>query len=221
MAAGELRGAMPQGVSQGMQTQLAFREANTMREDSAKPSYRKTCCRYNDVGHAHCLTFSCFKRRPLLSMDRSRLWLLKALDDARRAMRFDLWAYVIMPEHCHVLLWPRDEKYSISQVLFAIKTPVSRLAIDWLKANAPERMEMLRDEQSAGKPVYRFWQRGGGYDRNLTEPATIHATIEYIHNNPVKRGLVQYAEDWPWSSAGFYAGQPDARLRMDSDSLPR
>jgi putative transposase len=193
----------------------------TMREDPAKPAKRKTCRRYNDVGHAHSLTFSCFKRQPLLSKDRTRQWLLQALDDARRALHFDLWAYVIMPEHCHVLLWPGEERYSTSQILYAIKMPVARNAIDWLKANAPERMEMLLDEQPNGKALYRFWQRGGGYDRNLVEPATIHATIEYIHNNPVRRGLVQHAEDWPWSSAGFYAGEEDAKLQMDPSSLPR
>ena len=191
-----------------------------MREDSARHSKRKSCRRYNDVGHAHSLTFSCFKRQPLLSKARTRHWLVRALDDARQALHFDLWAYVIMPEHCHALLWPREEEYSISQILFAIKMPVARLAMDWLKSNAPERIQILRDEQPGGKVSYRFWQRGGGYDRNLTEPATIHRTIEYIHNNPVRRGLVQYAEDWPWSSAGFYAGQEDAKLRMDLSSLP-
>jgi hypothetical protein len=46
-----------------------------------------------------------------------------------------------------------------------------------------------------------FWQRGGGYDRNLTEPRTIWAEIASIHANPVRRGLCESATDWPWSSA--------------------
>jgi hypothetical protein len=39
--------------------------------------------------------------------------------------------------------------------------------------------------------------------------------IDYIHNNPVRRGLVSQATDWPWSSARFYAGAKDAALSMD------
>ena len=46
----------------------------------------------------------------------------------------------------------------------------------------------MRDEQPNGKVAYRFWQRGGGYDRNFNEPESIYAEIEYLHNNPVRRG---------------------------------
>ena len=43
---------------------------------------------------------------------------------------------------------------------------------------------------------HRFWQPGGGYDRNITTTATLRAMIEYLHANPVRRGLVAKAEDW-------------------------
>jgi hypothetical protein len=40
--------------------------------------------------------------------------------------------------------------------------------------------------------------------------------IEYIHNNPVRRGLVERATDWVWSSARFYAGETAVPIRMDA-----
>jgi len=43
----------------------------------------------------------------------------------------------------------------------------------------------------------RFWQAGPGQDRNVYDADTALAVIEYIHNNPVRRGLVSRAEDWP------------------------
>ena len=52
--------------------------------------------------------------------------------------------------------------------------------------------------------VDHFWQRGGGYDRNVTEPSTLEKMMEYIHLNPVRRGLVEQATDWKWSSANWY-----------------
>jgi putative transposase len=51
-----------------------------------------------------------------------------------------------------------------------------------------------------------FWQSGGGYDRNVTTARTLLAAIDYIHLNPVRKQLVERAEDWHWSSAKHYAG---------------
>ena len=66
-----------------------------------------------------------------------------------------------------------------------------------------------------GTVHYRFRQRGGGDDRNIREPATLRAMIDYLRNNPVRRGLVGEATDWPWSSARFYADMDEVALEMD------
>lgn len=78
----------------------------------------------------------------------------------------------------------------------------------------------MRDEQPSGKVAHRFWQRGGGYDRNLTQTKTVHATIDYIHANPVRRELVATPEDWYWSSARYFVGRTDVPLVPDVDSIP-
>ena len=100
-------------------------------------SHRKRVRSYNIPGHAHELTFSCFRRLELLSHVRTCRWFVEAMQDV----------------------------------------------------------------QPNGKIHYRFWQRGGGYDRNVFEPATVLQMIEYVHNNPVRRGLVEKATDWIWSCA--------------------
>ena len=181
---------------------------------------RKTRRRYNVPGEAHALTFSCFHRQAFLSRDRTRDWLLAAMDTARRRLRFDLWAYVIMPEHVHLLILPLDDPYSISRILSGIKTPVARRAVAYVRKHRPAGLGRMRDAQPNGKVSYRFWQRGGGYDRNLTAPSIIHAEIDYIHANPVRRGLVEHPADWPWSSARHFEGQSDVRLVPDVESIP-
>ena len=65
--------------------------------DSEKP--RKTVKHYDVFGDAHFLTFSCYHQIPLLSKDRTRLWFIEELNKARTKHQFDLWAWVIMPEH--------------------------------------------------------------------------------------------------------------------------
>ncbi len=177
--------------------------------------HRKRCRSYNSPGEAHELTFSCFRRLPLLSKDRSRQWFVEALDKARRRRDFLVWAYVIMPEHVHVIVWPRQPVYEIRLIRTSLKIPVQRKALAFLRSHAPPFLERLRDARPNGQVHYRFWQRGGGYDRNIQEPATLRTMIDYIHNNPVRRGLVDHPTDLAVVSARFYAGEKDLVLVMD------
>ena len=180
--------------------------------------HRKRVRTYNLPGHAHELTFSCFQRLPLLTKDRTRQWFIDAVKTARKDLDFAVWAYVIMPEHVHILLWPRQAVYEVRRIRTALKTPVTRNALRYCRRRAPNFLERLKDVQPNGEIHYRFWQRGGGYDRNVIEPATLEMMIEYIHNNPVRRGLVEKATDWIWSSARFYGG--DRRVPILMDPLP-
>jgi putative transposase len=182
--------------------------------------HRKTCRRYNNPGDAHALTFSCFKRQPFLSRDRSRQWLLDAIDKARGEHPFDVWAYVVMPEHAHLLIWPRHPRYNISKILATIKQSVARRALHFVEREAPAFLARMLDRQPSGKSSHRFWQRGGGYDRNVVELDTLWSEIEYFHLNPVRRGLCHRAVDWPWSSARDYVENAPGKLRINRDSLP-
>jgi putative transposase len=182
--------------------------------------HRKTCKRYNDPGHAHVLTFSCFRRQPFLSKDRSRQWFIEAVDRARLKHRFHVWAYVMMPEHVHLLLWPTAAEYDISNILNSIKQSVAKRALPFVRREAPAFLIRMEDHQPNGETHYRFWQRGGGYDRNVFEPKTAIKQIEYIHANPVRRGLCTNPEDWLWSSAADYAGVRVGPLKIDRESLP-
>jgi putative transposase len=182
--------------------------------------HRKTCKRHNVPGHAHALTFSCFRRQPFLSKDRSRTWFIEALDRARETHHFHIWAYVIMPEHAHLLVWPTELVYDISDVLNSIKQSVSKRALAFVRREASEFLSRMEDRQPNGKTHYRFWQRGGGYDRNLYEPDAVYQEIAYMHNNPVRRGLCEKPEDWFWSSAADLTEVRAGPLRVDRESLP-
>lgn len=183
--------------------------------------HRKRCRRFNEAGHAHALTFSCFRRQPFLSKERSCLWLVDAIGAAREKHAFHVWAYVIMPEHVHLLIWPTQPDHSISRILESVKLPVSRRAVAYVKRTAPDFLERMLDLQPNGRRAYRFWQRGGGYDRNLTEPRTVWAEIDYFHANPPRRGLCLRPEDWIYSSAADYLGIRRSLIPIDRESLPR
>ncbi len=92
--------------------------------------------------------------------------------------------------------------------------------MQYLQKHEPQWLPKLT--RTRGKKTERlFWQSGGGYDRNITEPKTLEATADYIHENPVRRGLVDKATDWSWSSARWYAGVCDeASQQVKIDAMP-
>jgi putative transposase len=168
----------------------------------------------NEPGHAHELTFTCFHRYRFLHAERTCQWFAEAIDRARAELDFALWACVFMPEHAHLLIWPRQPKCDVSAILKAIKEPVGRKAIGYLRQNAPDWISRITVRHGT-RTVCRFWQAGGGYDRNVVEPATLGTMIEYLHNTPVRRGLVELPQLWKWSSAAWLQGDTPNSLRPD------
>ncbi|HNQ24833.1 MAG TPA: transposase [Phycisphaerae bacterium] len=186
----------------------------------AAPSPRKSCHRENTPGHAHALTFSCFHRQAFLTRERTCRWFVDALAATRDKHGFDLWAFVIMPEHVHVLIRPLRDVYSISAILASLKLRVSRRAERYVRECAPRFLDQMTDVQPNGQRCVRFWQRGGGYDRNLSSLRYVWEMIDYIHGNPLRRGLCAHPADWLWSSARYYEDRAAGPLRLDLDSLP-
>jgi putative transposase len=185
---------------------------------TGKAYIHKRRVRYNEPGQPRELTFSCYCGYAFLHQDRTRQWLAEAIDAARRKYGFQIWAYVFMPEHVHLLVYPGDTAEHMSKFLQAVKEPVARQAIDHLKRNAPSWLPRVTVRE--GQRVrLRFWQPGGGYDRNVTSIETLRAMIDYLHANPVRRGLVARAEEYEWSSARWYAGLRPVKLEMDSQVL--
>ncbi len=178
------------------------------------PIYRKTIKHYNFPGHAHFLTFSCFKGLPLLNKECPRSWFVKALTEAKEKYKFALWAYVIMPEHAHLIVFPRLETYNIAIFLKAIKQSVARKAKHYLNENNKKWVNKLTVRREK-RMVFRFWQTGPGYDRNIYDEKELLKKINYIHNNPVKRGLVLTPQEWEWSSIKWYDGEKDVKLSID------
>jgi putative transposase len=119
-----------------------------------------------------------------------------------------------MPEHVHLLIWPRRRKYETSRIVADIKRPVGQKAVAFLEEVSPEFLERLT-VRNRNHTYRRFWQAGPGQDRNVYDPATAHKIIEYIHYNPVRRALVVRPEDWVWSSAADWAGKVDVPIKVD------
>jgi putative transposase len=183
------------------------------------PPPRKRCRRLDEPWQAHHLTFSCFRRQPFFLGRQSPDWFLECLDTARRLAGFDLWAYVIMPEHVHLVILPHDEA-AIRDILFRMKRPMTAKVLNWVTGHNPEFLIRMTRRHANGTSTYHFWQAGGGYDRNLRSAREIYEKIGYVHDNPVRRKLVPAAELWTWSSAQCWLTGQQGQIRLDLESLP-
>jgi putative transposase len=109
---------------------------------------------------------------------------------------------------------PHNSLTTIGQFQGCIKQKVAREAIYWLEQNSPDWLPRITVREGS-RTRRRFWQPGGGYDRSIESANTLERMIDYIHLNPVRRGLVKKAVDWPWSSAQWYAGTRPALIEID------
>ena len=188
---------------------LQGQHATTVTNDPGQfdpRTYRKLVRHFDEPGHAHELTFSCFRRLRLLTIDPRRCELLsEAIDRAMTKHGFELVAFVYMPEHVHLIVFPVRPDATIAQLLFAIKRPFSQRVKRLLGETDTELVAKLTIQERPGKTAFRFWQEGGGYDRNIRNLKTLKLTVDYVHNNPLRRGLCATPADWWWSSWKFYA----------------
>ncbi|MCB9852520.1 MAG: transposase [Phycisphaerales bacterium] len=166
--------------------------------------HRKLVTHDDAAGEAHELTFSCYRRLQLLRLNSRCELLAEAVDRAMDTQRYELIAYVFMPEHVHLLVLPLDGATGIAKLLFAIKRPFSFRVKKRMAADADPMLSELTIRDRPNHTSFRFWQEGPGYDRNIRKESTLRKAIDDIHRNPVRRGLVDETSKWKWSSWHAY-----------------
>src|SRR5438105_2746915 len=167
--------------------------------------------RYYGRGHLHFVTFSCYQRLPLLGTARARNVFVEALAEIRVRYEFALAGYVVMPEHVHVLIG-ESQKANPSVVLKVLKQRVSRDLRDEKKIMTAG--EMGSPFQGDVQELPCFWH-ARFYDFNVYSAKKKKEKLEYMHANPVKRGLVEHPGAWVWSSFSFYLGRGTGLVPID------
>jgi REP element-mobilizing transposase RayT len=124
----------------------------------------------------------------------------------RDANRLTLYGYVILENHVHLVASSPD----LAKEIGDFKSYTARRIIDLLQARrAHTLLKLLRFLKARHKTdrEYQFWQEGS-HPEQVQNDAIMRQKLEYIHNNPVKRGYVDEPTHWRNSSARNYAGMP-------------
>jgi len=156
--------------------------------------------RYYGRGHLHFLTFSCYRRLPLLKTARARHLFVRELARVRAKYEFLLVGYVVMPEHVHLLI-SEPKKGTPSTVLQMLKQRVLQKSRRKRRSVSPKQLRLAFPEQA--ESPRSFWQ-ARFYDFNVHSAKKRREMLDYMHSNPVTRGLVRHPKDWSWSSWAFY-----------------
>ncbi len=151
--------------------------------------------RFEDPNGIRFLTFGCDSRLPLLADPWTADMVVDHLAQTRSRLGCWLFAWVLMPDHVHLLLAPDHSVASSQRILLALKTRTATKALARLRG--------------CGAAPRAFWQAGGGYDRNVWSEHEFSEKLSYIEQNPVRAGLVERPQDYRWSSAGSKAIERD------------
>ena len=151
----------------------------------------------------HFITCSCYRRKSLFREPRKRVRFLEILEQIRKRYRFVVVGYVVMPEHIHLLI-SEPKVGTPSTVMQVVKQRSARAMLPKGK-DVDAQQANLFGETPARAP---FWQ-ARFYDFNVRTDKKKVGKLRYMHQNPVKRGLVPAADQWQWSSYRFYEfGEP-------------
>jgi len=147
--------------------------------------------RFQQAGTFHFLTFSCYRRRPYLRSAAARDVFEESLECMRRRYAFVVVGYVVMPEHVHLLV-NEPKLGALDRAIQALKLSVAR-----------------KQRRSP------FWQ-ARYHDFNVWNPEKTTEKLDYMHRNPVKRGLVAAPDEWEWSSFCHYKTGCQGTVEIES-----
>ena len=157
-------------------------------------------------------------RLPVFRTDAVKMVTCQAIDEARQSGGFLLFAYVIMPDHMHLLT---DSPRKSSDMLRRIKGTIAHRVIEYLREKSYESsLRELQHEEWKRHHQYSLWDHeSNGF--SVFSEGVFMQKVNYIHLNPVRAGLVERAIDYRWSSARYWQRcvRDDEPLRVDLDRI--
>lgn len=147
------------------------------------------------------MTTKTFNNAKILEKEKNAQLLIKVLYEVKEKLNFLLIAFVIMPDHLHLMI-VLEERNTISDVLRHIKGRFARFYNTSRRINSADYDEGCSPHRAGNLslPNGRVWQKGF-YDHVIKNQKEFLEKLNYIHNNPVKAKIVATPEEYMFSSA--------------------
>lgn len=158
-----------------------------------------------EVDKPHFMTCTVMEWLPVFTRSEVVQIILDSWQFQRQNKALKLYGYVVLENHLHFIAQSPNLNKSVQE----FKSFTARQIIDHLKARHIDKiLTRLRFAKRAHKTdrEYQFWQEGVHAEMVFSDDI-MREKLNYIHHNPVKRGYVDKAEHWRYSSARNYEGQ--------------
>ncbi len=167
----------------------------------------------------HYVTFVTFLRVPIFQSKQICGFFIESLRETKEDLPFKLVAYVIMPDHVHLIINPLQ--CNIEILGKTLKGKSARKIVDWLKENGHTRSlaKLKRMNPKKRGHSYSVWQKGVK-SIGLESHKFMRQKSDYVHLNPVRAGLCDHPGKWKWSSYGAYLRYMPDELPIEIDKQP-
>jgi len=161
--------------------------------------------RIHDKTYPHFLTATINNWQPLFTRTETVDIVLDSWRFLQQETAFKIYGYVILENHLHLIAASDD----LSRDMQRFKSYTAMRIIDYLEQTHSTRvLELLALFKRAHKTQsqYQVWEEGN-HPQLIDSETMMRQKLDYIHQNPVKRGYVDLPEHWRYSSARNYLGQ--------------
>ena len=160
--------------------------------------------RIHAEGAVYFVTYSVVEWLPIFITEATFKIVTDSLTFCHEQKHLRINAFVVMPTHLHMIVFDADfENERLIRTLADFRKFTGRQLSDYCGNHFPRCFaETLRAEATADRER-RLWQPSRHPEAIETERFW-HQKIDYLHDNPRRKGLVCSPQDWRWSSAGWY-----------------
>ena len=159
-----------------------------------------------DPSHLYFVTTTAVQHARIFQRDVVKRILVDGLYYLSAVDRTELYAFIIMPNHVHLIIRCQEEN-PLKDVMRDFKANMTRLIVRQYQAEQNQQvLDFLRDAvERPEKQRFKVWE-DGYVAKDVFSPDFLMQKMEYIHNNPLQPHwrLAEHAEDYIWSSARFY-----------------
>jgi putative transposase len=155
-------------------------------------------------GGLYFLTYSVVEWLPIFIDEISCRIITESLTFCHRNKSLRINAYVIMPTHMHLIAFDADfDADRLRNTLADFRKFTGRQLSDLCNQRFPSCFAAVLREHSTVDRERRFWQPSRHPETIESEPF-YRQKLDYLHENPCRKGLVRQAADWRFSSAAYY-----------------
>jgi len=166
---------------------------------------------YTDLGHAHFITLVINKRRAVFLNSETARKAIQAIEFYQKSFFIKILGYVIMPDHVHLIVWPQGKK-TLEEFVRDYKKYLAKEILQRLTIS--EKTKVLLGRPQKRNHLFQIWQKGY-YDFNIYNQQTLNEKLNYMHYNPVRKGLVENPEEYPYSSCRDCVGKGEVLMEVD------